>query len=172
MVGQDLREQIRVGLQLLDRGGIDLGERIVCGREDRELAAVERVDEVDLRVELPEIALVSVVSIGLLDAATATGSIAIPATEPGPVGTFSAYAVHDGPTSSADAGRPAVVRDRPMAAAAARPATATVRLVFFIEFHSLVADGFYCRLFISGFHLVFGCRITDGLVWIRIVSRR
>src|SRR6185312_6723740 len=74
----------------------------------------------------PEIALVSVVSIGLLDAATATGSIAIPATEPGPVGTFSAYAVHDGPTSSADAG-PATVRDMPMAAAAARPATATVR---------------------------------------------
>jgi len=38
----------------------------------------------------PEIAFVSVVSIGLLEAATATGSIAIPATEPGPVGTFSA----------------------------------------------------------------------------------
>src|SRR3954470_14246395 len=79
----------------------------------------------------PETALVKVVSIGLFDAATATGSIAIPATEPGPVGTFCAYAVHAGPTSSADAVL-AVVSDIPIAAAAARPATAAVVLMFFI----------------------------------------
>src|SRR6516164_11736909 len=46
----------------------------------------------------PDTADVSVVSSGLFDAATATGSWAIPATEPGPVGTFCAYAAQPGPT--------------------------------------------------------------------------
>ena len=38
----------------------------------------------------PETAAVNVVSNGLFDAATATGSCAIPVTEPGPVGTCAA----------------------------------------------------------------------------------
>jgi hypothetical protein len=36
---------------------------------------------------MPDRAEVNVVSIGLFDAATATGSCDIPSTEPGPVGT-------------------------------------------------------------------------------------
>jgi hypothetical protein len=47
---------------------------------------------------LPDTAAVRVVSSGLLDAATVTGSCAIPATEPGPVGTFEAYDEQPGPT--------------------------------------------------------------------------
>ena len=38
----------------------------------------------------PETAAVSVVSIGLFEAATATGSVDMPTTEPGPSGTASA----------------------------------------------------------------------------------
>ena len=69
---------------------IDLGERIVGRGEHGELTAVEGVDQVDVRVELAGQRLVSVLSIGLFDAATVTGSCAIPATEPGPSGTCSA----------------------------------------------------------------------------------
>src|ERR1700738_252315 len=49
-------------------------------------------------LSLPDSADVSVVSTGLLDAATATGSWAMPATEPGPLGTFSAYPAQPEPT--------------------------------------------------------------------------
>src|SRR6478752_10477482 len=49
-------------------------------------------------LSLPDSAEVSVLSIGLLDAATATGSCAMPATDPGPLGTCSAYAAHPVPT--------------------------------------------------------------------------
>jgi hypothetical protein len=41
-------------------------------------------------LSLPEVAEVGVVGIGVFDAATATGSIAIPATEPGPDGICAA----------------------------------------------------------------------------------
>lgn len=44
-----------------------------------------------------------VFSIGLFDAATATGSCAIPSTEPAPVGTIAAYSAHPGPTRPVDA---------------------------------------------------------------------
>ncbi|BBX94561.1 hypothetical protein MBOE_62100 [Mycolicibacterium boenickei] len=56
---------------------------------------------------LPETAAVSVVSSGLCDAATVTGSWAIPMTDPGPDGTFSAYDAQPGPTRS-DAGSAAI----------------------------------------------------------------
>src|SRR4051794_34004307 len=52
-------------------------------------------------VSLPETAWVSVLSIGLFDAAVATGSIDMPETEPGPDGTCSAYAPQRAPTRSA-----------------------------------------------------------------------
>jgi hypothetical protein len=42
-----------------------------------------------------------VVNMGLFDAATATGSCDMPATEPGPLGTFCAYAAQPFPTRSA-----------------------------------------------------------------------
>jgi hypothetical protein len=46
----------------------------------------------------PDSAWVSVLSIGLLEAATVTGSAAMPVTEPGPDGTCSAYAAQLVPT--------------------------------------------------------------------------
>src|SRR4051812_48120340 len=49
-------------------------------------------------LSLPETAAVSVVSIGLFEAAVATGSLAMPATEPGPSGTCLAYAAQLLPT--------------------------------------------------------------------------
>src|SRR3954465_15320609 len=52
-------------------------------------------------LSLPDSADVNVLSIGLLDAATATGSWAIPATEPAPLGTCSAYVAQPVPTRSA-----------------------------------------------------------------------
>src|SRR6185312_12570627 len=51
-----------------------------------------------LGFSLPETALVSVLSIGLFEAATATGSCAMPLTEPAPSGTILAYASQPGPT--------------------------------------------------------------------------
>jgi hypothetical protein len=59
---------------------------------------------------------------GLLDAAVATGSIAIPFTEPAPVGLASAYAAQPGPTSeagSAEALEPEVISDEVIGADAA-----------------------------------------------------
>ena len=50
---------------------------------------------------MPETAWVSVFSIGLFDAAVATGSIDMPETEPGPLGTCPAYAAQLAPTRSA-----------------------------------------------------------------------
>jgi hypothetical protein len=50
---------------------------------------------------LPDNAEVNVVSIGLLEAAVATGSCAMPATDPGPVGFFAAYSEQPGPIRSA-----------------------------------------------------------------------
>src|SRR5262249_13832924 len=50
---------------------------------------------------LPDTAAVSVVNNGLFDAATVTGSCAMPVTEPGPVGTLLAYVEQPGPTRSA-----------------------------------------------------------------------
>src|SRR4051812_48350363 len=52
VVGKHLGEQVRVALEGVDGLGGHLGEGGVDRREDRELAAVEGVDEVDLRVEL------------------------------------------------------------------------------------------------------------------------
>src|ERR1700712_334898 len=49
-------------------------------------------------LSLPDTAAVSVVSIGLFDAAVAPGSLAMPATEPGPSGTCLAYAAQLLPT--------------------------------------------------------------------------
>ena len=49
----------------------------------------------------PETAAVSVFRSGLFDAATVTGEVDIPVTEPGPVGTSLAYAAHPVPTSIA-----------------------------------------------------------------------
>src|SRR4051794_38355091 len=48
VVGEDLGEQGAVGLEGVDGGRRDLGERGVDGGEDGELAAVEGVDQVDL----------------------------------------------------------------------------------------------------------------------------
>src|ERR1700756_1333654 len=50
---------------------------------------------------LPDSAAVRVLSIGLFDAAVATGSCAIPATDPGLVGFCAAYCEHPGPIRSA-----------------------------------------------------------------------
>jgi hypothetical protein len=50
---------------------------------------------------LPDNAEVSVVSIGLLEAAVATGSCAMPATDPGPAGFCAAYSEQPGPIRSA-----------------------------------------------------------------------
>ena len=50
---------------------------------------------------MPDNAEVSVVSIGLFDAAVATGSCAMPATDPGPVGFWAAYSEQPGPMRSA-----------------------------------------------------------------------
>ena len=50
---------------------------------------------------MPDSAEVKVVSIGLFDAAVATGSCAMPATEPGPVGFWAAYSEQPGPIRSA-----------------------------------------------------------------------
>src|ERR1700742_1595717 len=52
-------------------------------------------------LSLPDSADVNVVSTGLFDAATATGSWAMPATEPGPLGTVLAYPAQPEPTRSA-----------------------------------------------------------------------
>src|SRR3954454_2780739 len=52
-------------------------------------------------LSLPETAATSVVSSGLLEAAVATGSWAMPLTDPAPAGTFLAYAAQPGPTRSA-----------------------------------------------------------------------
>src|SRR5271154_707354 len=52
-------------------------------------------------LSFPDKADVSVVSTGLLEAAVATGSAVIPATEPGPVGTCLAYPAQPVPTRSA-----------------------------------------------------------------------
>src|SRR5215212_6193993 len=47
---------------------------------------------------LPETAATRFFSSGLLDAATATGSFAMPSTEPAPLGTALAYSAQPGPT--------------------------------------------------------------------------
>ena len=52
VVGEDRRQRGGVGLEGLDRGRVDLRERVVDRCEDGELVTVERVDEVDLGVEL------------------------------------------------------------------------------------------------------------------------
>src|SRR6195952_4986961 len=52
---------------------------------------------------LPDTAATSVVSSGLFEAAVATGSVAMPPTEPAPEGTALAYAAHPGPTRAAPA---------------------------------------------------------------------
>src|ERR1700687_3083613 len=62
-----------------------------------------------LGLSLPDSADVSVFSIGLLDAATVTGSWAMPATEPGPLGTCSAYVAQPAPTRLAAGSALAVV---------------------------------------------------------------
>src|SRR5271168_345419 len=83
---------------------------------------------------LPDTAAVNVVSSGLFDAATATGSCAIPVTGPGPLGTCWAYAAHPEPTRLAAASAvalAAVLIDTPITAAAIRPAAAIVFIVFF-----------------------------------------
>src|ERR1700709_102764 len=51
-----------------------------------------------LGLSLPDTAAVSVVSSGLFEAAVATGSCAMPVTEPGPLGTFSACPLQPVPT--------------------------------------------------------------------------
>ena len=102
VVGQDAGQQIRVGLELLDRGRVELREGVVGRCEDGEPGPLLRVStRFTFGLSLPDSAEVSVVSIGLLDAATATGSCAMPVTEPGPVGTFSAYPAQPVPTRSA-----------------------------------------------------------------------
>src|ERR1700748_3596424 len=45
-------EVSRVGLEVGCRAGVDLGECVVGRREHGELAAVERVDEIHLRIQL------------------------------------------------------------------------------------------------------------------------
>src|SRR6478609_4534002 len=62
-------------------------------------------------LSLPDSAWVSVLSIGLLEAATVTGSCAIPATEPGPSGTCLAYAAQPEPTRLAAGSAAAFVVD-------------------------------------------------------------
>src|SRR3954464_8042571 len=52
-------------------------------------------------LSLPETAAVSVVSTGLFDAAVATGSIAMPDTDPAPDGPRAAYPAQPVPTRSA-----------------------------------------------------------------------
>ncbi len=52
-------------------------------------------------LSLPETAATSVLSSGLLEAAVATGSWAMPSTEPEPLGTAWAYAAQPGPTRPA-----------------------------------------------------------------------
>ena len=71
VVGEDLAQQGVILLEGFDRGGVYLGESVVNRCEDSELA-------------------VSVFRSGLFEAATATGSSAMPETEPAPLGTFSA----------------------------------------------------------------------------------
>src|SRR5271168_1470509 len=82
----------------------------------------------------PDTAAVNVVSSGLFDAATATGSCAIPATDPGPLGTCEAYAAHPEPTrlvGGSAAAVAAVFMDTPITAAAIRAAVPIVFIVFF-----------------------------------------
>ena len=79
-----------------------------------------------LGLSWPDSAWVSVVSIGLLDAATVTGSCAMPVTEPGPVGTCSAYAAQPVPTRFAAGSAIALVVG---AAAEVEVISATVELV-------------------------------------------
>ncbi len=52
VVGEDLGQRGAVRLEAVDRGGVDLGECRVDRCEDGELATVESVDQVDVRVEL------------------------------------------------------------------------------------------------------------------------
>ena len=79
-----------ISLELLNGGRRQLGERGVGRREHGVLTAVERLDQIDLRVELPDSAEVKVVSIGLFAAASVTGTIDMPCTDAGPVGLAAA----------------------------------------------------------------------------------
>src|SRR6476469_7188691 len=93
-----------------------------------------------LGLSWPDSAAVSVVSSGLFDAATVTGSAAIPMTEPGPTGTWRTWSPHPGPTGSAVA----VAADRdsiPEAATATAAAATAARVVVPIDVISLCSGG-------------------------------
>ena len=83
-------------------------------------------------LSLPDRADVRVVNIGLFEAATATGSCAMPMTEAGPVGFFAAYPAHPGPTSPAAGSACATPVDEANSPAAASAATATPVIVFLV----------------------------------------
>ncbi len=53
VIGQDAGQQRGVGLELLDGRRVDLGERLVGRCENGELTAVEGVDQIHFRIELP-----------------------------------------------------------------------------------------------------------------------
>ncbi len=76
VVGQDALQLVRVGLQLVERGRRQLVECGVGRREHRVLAVVQRVDQVDLRVQLARRAPPS--------GSTASGC-STPPSQPGPV---------------------------------------------------------------------------------------
>src|ERR1700677_1026676 len=139
---------------------------------------------------LPDNAEVRVVSIGLFDAAVATGSWAIPATDPGPLGCCAAEAEQPDPTRSAAgsavadvvaviagaamlvAGIALVVPwaaglllehpEKPTTAIAARLATATDLTLTFIEFRFLCYRGSLLPP-LPDKHELFGVTpVTDG----------
>ena len=69
-----MRQQRAVGLAAWSASRRRPWRTPVDRREDGELTTVERVDQVDLRVDFPDTAATSVLSSGLFDAAVATGS--------------------------------------------------------------------------------------------------
>lgn len=101
VVGQDAAEQLGVSLELIDSAAGSLSNAALVGAKTVYSPPLRVSTRFTSGFSLPDRAEVRVLSIGLLEAAVATGSCAIPATDPGPVGFCAAYCAHPRPIRSA-----------------------------------------------------------------------